>query len=575
MSPQSKREKLLALKELSALEPEKALAVLRTRSLDPDAKAFWNQLGQQINTLELGLPEVRLLGGCTLDYLAPQFSADLMARNLPFRVSVGGYDQILQDLQRQTEPYAVIVPWRKCIQDVESELTLCRSIWSIAQQKNIRLVQVSYDWVERGGSGRQGTQIESVRTLNSYLRAELPRGNYFLDLTVLSGHIGRSRFYDNRSYYWTKQPFSPEGLNSLSHALTAGLMAVVTGPKKVLVVDLDNTLWGGEVGERGRDGIVLTGPEGESFLAFQRYLKSLKDQGVLLAIASKNESKVALEALAEHPLMLLRPDDFVATEIHWEPKSKSLERIAKLLRLGIDSFVFFDDNPRERAEVEKLLPGVAVVATKADPVDYVSELQAGLYFESIEVTSVDSSRTQQYQEEAKRSEARETVQDYFDYLEMKATIRPVDEATMSRAVQLLARTNQFNVTTQRHSPDKLESFAQTDGAYLRTLKLVDRFGDLGIISVLIAVPEDEATLTIDSWVMSCRALQRSVEHYFCNHLVSYALELGFSRIVGRYLATAKNKPVEKLYEGLGFTPTQDGRFELMLDDFSPLPTHVR
>lgn len=571
----SERSQLIKqLKRAAALPAEESLPQLVQFSRSPEFHPLREALGRVINRLVADIPKVRLLGACTLDYLAPILAADLFSRNIQVQVAVGGYDQILQDLQQQEEKYAVLVPWRLEIADPSAELMFWKMCWDVARKKGIRLIQVSYDWVRSDTLGQQCDNVDAVVNLNRQLREELPDGHYFLDLSRVSSGYGKQRFYDNRSYFWTKQPFSDEGLQVFSESLVAALRAVITGPKKVVVLDLDNTLWGGVVGEVGGQNVGLLGAEGEAFRAFQKHLKMLSERGILLAIASKNEESVALQAIAENPNMILKPDDFVATQIHWEPKSQSLIRISEELRLGLDSFVFFDDNPRERAEVARALPEVAVVDTSANPVNYIDELVNGRYFETLEVTELDRSRTLQYKAEAQRTKAKETVGDYFAYLEMKADIQPFSLENQARIVQLFARTNQFNVTTRRHGPDQLKGFAEVNDVYLCCLSLTDRFGELGIISAMLALPDDENVFRIDSWVMSCRALQRTVEYYFFHHMVEHAKSRGYQTLRGEYLPTAKNKPVEQLYPKLGFQQTTTGVFELALRDYKPQPNHV-
>ena len=568
----STQAQLRRLKELSEATPEIALQTLLEMSQEADER-LRRPIGQTINSLQLPTPKIRLLGSCTLDYLAPLLAADLFAAGIPFQVGVGGFDQALQDLGSQTDPYAVLVPWRNKLVDPEAELFYWQTCWKQAQKQNIRIDQLSYDWIRAENLGSQAGQCELITELNNNLRQELPQGHFFLELGRIAGRHGRKHFYDNRNLFWTKQPFSDQGLEALSSALVPSIRALVSGPKKVIVVDLDNTLWGGEVGELGPENIELEGAEGDAFLAFQSHLKHLSERGVLLAISSKNEEAIALEAIAENPYMILRPEDFVATQIHWEPKSQSLLRIAKQLKLGLDSFVFFDDNPRERSEVKLALPEVAVVPTTGDPFQYLDDLVEGRYFETLEITEEDRGRTHQYRAETQRTEAKESVEDYLTFLQMKATVSPISDQNLARMVQLFARTNQFNLTTRRHGREALLKFAELEGSFARSLALSDRFGDLGIVSGLVAIPVDPTCLRIDSWIMSCRAMQRTVEFFFFEKLVEHAKALGYQRILAEYLPTKKNLPVKELLPSLGFKGQNDG-LELRLENYQPIGHHI-
>jgi FkbH-like protein len=397
--------------------------------------------------------------------------------------------------------------------------------------------------------------------MNRALRRERPKGAYFFDLEQICGTIGRASFCDMRRYFWTKQPFSESGSVQLAHQLHAGVRALTTGPKKVLVVDLDNTLWGAVVGETGPLGIGLgEGPDGEAFRAFQKHVKALADRGVVLAIASKNNLKDALEPFETNPEMLLKLEDFAACEINWEPKGTTLARLAKTLNLGLDSFVFFDDNPAEREQVRQALPEVEVVEVPEDPAEYVRALQAGCWFETTGLTVEDSIRTRQYVVERQRRELEQSsgsLEDYLRSLEMIGEVAPIDEPELQRVVQLLAKTNQFNLTTRRHSREEVLALLGTPGSIGMTIRVRDRFGDHGLIGVVIGVPEpgrDVPTLRIDTWLMSCRVIGRTVEQFTVRVLLDRASRCGYRRIMGEYLPTAKNALVRELYTSLGFQP---------------------
>jgi FkbH-like protein len=397
-----------------------------------------------------------------------------------------------------------------------------------------------------------------VRAVNAQLRDALPAGSMFIDLEQISGELGRRRFYDARRYHWTKQPFSEEGTGRLAEHLAAAVRAVTTGPKKVLVLDLDNTLWGGVVGETGALGITLgEGPEGEAFTAFQKHVKGLADRGVVLAVCSKNNDADAREPFEKNPSMALSLDDVAAFEASWDPKASAIRRIAKTLQLGTDSFVFVDDNPAEREQVRQALPEVAVVDLPEDPAEFVRALSEGLWFEAVDLTDEDRLRAGQYRVERQRRDAEvafESLDAYLTSLGMIADVRAVDETDLDRVVQLIGKTNQFNLTTRRHPAPKVRQMVTAPGAIALTLRLEDRFGDHGLVSVIIAVRDetDARTLHIDTWLMSCRVIGRTVEEYFFNVLVDLARTSGVDRIAGVYLPTAKNAIVEDLYDRLGF-----------------------
>jgi FkbH-like protein len=348
----------------------------------------------------------------------------------------------------------------------------------------------------------------------------------------------------------------------LAEHLWGGLRALTTGPKKVLVLDLDNTVWGGVVGETGPLGVGIgETPDGEGFLAFQRHAKGLAAQGVLLAVASKNNLADAREPFEHNPEMVLRLDDFAAFEAHWEPKATSLRRIAETLQLGLDSFVFFDDNPAEREHIRQALPDVEVVEVPVEPTEYVRALAAGQWFESNRLTEADRVRGRQYVEERKRRECQQSfgnLSDYLRSLEMSAVVRPIDEADLERVVQLLSKTNQFNLTTRRHSSAELLAILETPRSVCFSVRMRDKFGDHGLVAVVLAVPADDAdVLRVDTWLMSCRVIGRTLESFTLSVLAGQAEQRGYGQLLGEYIETKKNGLVRDVYERHGFQPTGD------------------
>ena len=554
--------------------------LLRRGSLDAgDYELAGRMLGKALRASALDPQSLRvlLLGQVTTSWLAPTLSAVAWGRGTAALVEEGGYDTVLQDLaacaQGESTPDVVIfLPWSGRLLSgqetaeavVEAETDFWRRAWNEAGRLRARVLQVGYDWVTPGplGHGLGGTAdgpIRRVAEINASLRSHFPESAYFLDLGEVSGIAGRSSFYDMRNYYWTKQPFGEDGLRLLAEHLWAGVRALSTGPKKVIVLDLDNTLWGGVVGETGALGVALgDSPDGEAFRAFQRHLKGLAERGVVLAIASKNNPADALEVFEKNPDMVLRLDDFAAYEINWEPKGTSIPRLAQMLNLGLDSFVFFDDNPAEREQVRQALPEVEVVDVPEDPAEYARALQAGLDFETVGLTAEDRQRTGQYVVERKRRELEAStgsLDGYLLSLEMEGEVRPINEADLPRVVQLLAKTNQFNLTTRRHSREAVDELLARHGAVGVTLRLRDRFGDHGLVAVMIVVPDAEGPLDqarIDTWLMSCRVIGRTAEHFLLGAVLEECRALGYRRLIGEYIPTKKNALVASFYHDLGF-----------------------
>jgi FkbH-like protein len=528
---------------------------------------------------------VLVLGQATTSWLAPTIAAVGAAAGLTLAARDGQFDQVLQDLSAlpptgRDDTVLVLLPWsdrllapgaRPADARVADEVAYWQQVWSGARSRGIsRIVQIGYDWLGPGPLGhhagaRGGGAVALVRRTNDALRGALPDDAYFAALDEISGIEGRRDFYDRRALHWTRDPFSDGGRVALARHVVAGIRALTSGPRKVLVLDLDNTLWGGVVGEVGTHGVALgSTPDGEAFLAFQRYVKGLAARGVLLAVCSKNNPEDALEPFVSHPDTVLRPDDFAAFEASWGSKVDGLRRIAATLRLGLDSMVFFDDNPAERDLVRRALPEVAVVEVPAEPAEFVRTLEEALVFETVTLTAEDARRTTMYASERQRAAEvaadDDAVEDHLRGLEMLASITPLSDADLPRAVQLLGKTNQFNLTTRRHGADRVRAFMENPRAVARTLRLRDRFGDHGLVGLLLAepAPNDARTLVVDTLLMSCRVIGRTAEHALVAHVLTAARELGYETVRGLYRPSARNEQVRPLWPAMGFRPAGDG-----------------
>jgi len=427
-----------------------------------------------------------------------------------------------------------------------------------------------------------GSRNSMIRSLNEALARALPRQVYLNDVEQLSAALGKARWFDPRLWNETKTAVSFECQPYYADRLAASLGALFGKSKKCLVLDLDNTLWGGVIGDDGLGGIHLGAgqPDGEAFQDFQRYAKALKDRGVLLAVASKNEPENALAAFREHADMILREADISCFEIGWEPKDQSLIRIAERLNIGLDALVFFDDNPAERQLVRASLPAVTVIEVPPDPSLYVQALDGENLFDTLSLTEEDQLRTALIQTNQARESLEAKASSYDDFLrqlEMRAFIEPVSELNLARVTQLINKTNQFNLTTRRMTEAEVRVLVGNPEAYTSTIRLDDRFGSNGLISVVIGRVKGE-TLTVDNWLMSCRVLKRGVEALELERMLAFCKSRGLRDIVGRYLPTAKNKLVQGHYAELGFKeiPGEPGGTTWQLDVTAPpslMPTH--
>jgi len=341
----------------------------------------------------------------------------------------------------------------------------------------------------------------------------------------------------------------------LGRHLARTIAALVRPPAKVLVLDLDHTLWGGVIGDDGLAGIELGDDyPGSVFKSFQRAVLGLADRGILLAVASKNSPETVAQVFREHPEMLLREKDLVASHVNWGPKSRSLLAIAEELNLGADALVFFDDNPVERAEVRANAPAVAVIEVPADPLRYEAALLDSGFFDQVMISEEDRGRTTMYHQERERKELAGQFTDLSDFLkslEMRAVVGRAGSASLGRIAQLVAKTNQFNLTTRRHDEATIAGMAGQPDYIVAWLRLTDRFGDQGVVAVGIVAVE-AGVARVDTLLMSCRVMNRQVETALMAYLVEGARQLGAEQMVGVYLPTRKNGMVEGFYPGLGF-----------------------
>jgi FkbH-like protein len=522
-----------------------------------------------------GTIRVSVLGQCTTTWLCYHLVAHGLKYGPKLAIHEAEYDTVLQslmELPENTTDFFVFLPWNQRIlklirntekssdEIIEQELDFRQQIWSLAQQKNGRIIQVGYDYTGSGSLGfhcsaKHGGETDTIREINSQIRQSLPTDTFFIDLETLSGNIGRKSFYSSRQYYWTKQPFSELGTTLLAERIENAIRVMRTGSKKVLVLDLDNTLWGGVVSDLGAYDIELgESPAGEAYRDFQQYCKQLSKRGILLAIATKNDEVNAKEPFEVNPNMLLKLDDIVSFQAHWRPKSESMRAIANELNLGIDSMVFFDDNPAEREEVRQNAPEVTIIDVPEDPADYIQALENSLFFETLAVTTADTERTQQYLNENKRKTFEHSftnLDDYLKSLEMVGKIVPINDGNMKRVVQLLGKTNQFNVTTKRHDETTIRRFLSDPQTIALTLELSDKFGEHGLIAVAIGIPQGN-DLLIDTFLMSCRVLNRTAEHFLMNAIIEQTIQKRFKRIIGEYIPTLKNKIVADIFVRFGF-----------------------
>jgi FkbH-like protein len=404
-----------------------------------------------------------------------------------------------------------------------------------------------------------GTRRNVIDVFNRSLAADLAgKEDLLLDVGGLAETVGLSAWHDPSLWNIGKIPFANVFLPIYAD-LTCRLIAAMRGKsRRCLVLDLDNTLWGGVIGDDGLEGIVLGqgDPLGEAFMEIQSTALALRQRGIVLAVSSKNNDETARLPFQRHPEMLLRENHVAVFQANWNDKASNIQAIADELSLGLESLVFLDDNPAERRLVRDRLPEVAVPELPEDPALFTRTLLAAGYFEAVTFSPEDQKRADFYQDNARRVALQRATGDLTAYLEslnMTITFQPFDEVGRARIAQLISKSNQFNLTTRRYSEAQVGEIEADPNCFTLQVRLVDTFGDNGMISVIIC-RRDANDWLIDTWLMSCRVLGRCVEQAVLQELVGHARSLGVDRIVGVYRPTERNRLVEDHYAKLGFMP---------------------
>lgn len=553
---------------------------------------------------------IAILGGATTDFLELPLKLELETLGCTSTITCADYNNFVAEMMDATSQTARFKPdvavllvnpfnvadWPAPGESAETVdsmadqladhwLGLCQSFHTHASCDiilgNLHLLPVR-------SAGNLGAKLpwepnSFLRRVNAALSRKAPGFVHIFDIETLSAIHGVSNWFDARFWYHAKQPVSFDCLVPFVRNLASIIGALYGHTAKCLVLDLDNTLWGGVVGDDGIGGIKIGegDAEGEAFKAFQEYILSLKNRGLLLAVSSKNEEANALEPFEQLPDMVLKRDDFVAFKANWEPKPLAIEQIAQELNIGLNSLVFVDDNPAERELVRQSLPEVNVLELSDDPADYPRLLDRCGWIETVKLTDEDMKKTDQYRQNIERDTLQAQHTDYDSYLEslsQRAVVRAFEPKHLNRITQLINKTNQFNLTTQRLTRSEVESLMNREDVLTAYIRLADRFGDNGLISVFSAHIEDDV-LNIDLWLMSCRVLKRGVERLLANHIFEQAKSLNIRLVRGVYIPTAKNKMVEKLFEELGFRSAGEGDngaeyWEMQVKDYEPEPVQI-
>lgn len=462
-----------------------------------------------------------------------------------------------------------------------------RQYWTMINShlSHVNILQFNFAELDDGVFGNYANQTEDsflyqLRRLN-YLLTESGHAlkNFFMvDLNRLQGVVGRNELYSGKLYYMAKMPISTRYLPETAKQIMDVVMAIKGRIKKCVILDLDNTLWGGVIGDDGLENIQIGELGlGQAFSRLQQWLKELKQRGMILAVCSKNEEAAAKEPFLKHPEMVLRLDDISMFVANWEDKAANIRRIQQTLNIGMDSIVFLDDNPFERNAVKSLIPDITVPDLPEDPSEYLDYLQQLNLFETASYSKADADRTKQYQEEIARTTLQSVFESYDDYLrslEMKAVAKPFDAFHFPRIAQLTQRSNQFNLRTIRYTEAEIEQLVADDSHLTLYFTLKDKFGDYGLISVVVMDQVSDTELFISEWLMSCRVLKRGMEEYIIDTIMRTAAQAGYQTVTGEYIQTPKNAMVEKLYEKLGLQPVGEGRYQADVGQYEFHKTYI-
>ena len=554
--------------------------------------------------------KIAILGGSTTNEVADQLGLFLLQYGIEAEFYQSEYGQYWQDAMFGSPELDAFHPdiiyihttWRNLTDlpttadsaaDIDAMLdaqyTHFETMWqALAQKFGCPVIQNNFDRPNYRLMGNRDIwdihgRSNFISRLNRrfYAYAASHENFYINDIDYLSADYGLTAWGDAFFWHMYKYALCLDAIPSLANSVANIVKSIYGRNKKALVLDLDNTLWGGVVGDDGVDGLAIGPevPEGQVYAEFQSYCKALKSIGVILAVDSKNEEANALAGL-NHPDGVLRPDDFVCIKANWEPKDRNLLAMASELSLGADSFVFADDNPAERAIVAAQVPGAAVPAMDGAE-NYIKTLDHGGYFEVTALSKEDLKKTELYHQNAERAKAQAAFADYGEYLtslQMTATIQGFSPLYIQRIAQLTNKSNQFNLTTLRCSEENIRTMAEDAGHLCLCGKLVDKFGDNGIVTV-VAGQQQGSALHMRLWLMSCRVLKRGMEDAMMDTLMRHAAARGIEKVVGYYYPTAKNAMVREFYAQFGFAKTQESEqgttWELNVADYVPRNPHMK
>jgi len=525
---------------------------------------------------------IAILSNATIDLICPILMASALRHGIVLTVHAGGFDQIRQDISDSNsfiygdKVNAILLaldyralqykPTLGATSDSIEMLSYCfkdleQLVNKISQHTNAHIwlqnfANLPFSIFGSYESYLPGTQQWLVNNLNPKLGELISDQVKLLDISALANSVGLENWHDATAWHLAKIPFSYTIAPLYADYILRAIGASLGKSKRCLVLDLDNTLWGGIIGDDGLNGILLGNgdPTGEAYLDLQKLLLQLRERGIVLCVSSKNEDSNARLPFQEHPDMVLKEGHIAIFRANWSDKASNIRLIAKSLSLGLDSIVFLDDNPAERLLVRTEIPELAVPELPDNPALYPATLISAGYFEAVNFSTEDSNRASLYQKNMELNTILENSSDidaYLKSLQMKISLKPFDEIGRKRIAQLISKSNQFNLTSKRYSEIEIKQFEADKNYFTLQVRLNDILGDNGMIEIVICKIEGD-TWHIDSWLMSCRVLKRRVEEITLKYIVNESSKSGAKQLLGYYIPTNRNKLVENHYESLGF-----------------------
>lgn len=555
------------------------------------------------DTSNYSVIKVALLGDTSTQFLTTALKGEAIERNMVLDFFEADFNQIEQefmnpnsDLHLFNPNYIIIFQSsHKLLEEYSTKIGNRNSladnrilfIESISNRLNSKIIYFNYPEIDDSIYGSFSNKIKSsflyqIRKLNFDLMAYSQRNaNFFIcDISSIQNQYGRNFIFNPSVYANTEMVFTIDSLPIIA-SRTLDIICSLNGRfKKCLILDLDNTLWGGIIGDDGIENIQLGHGIGlgKMYVEFQYWIKKLKDRGIILAVCSKNDEEKAKDPFINHPNMILKLDDISVFMANWENKVTNIRNIQAILNIGFDSMVFLDDNPAEREIVSQNIPEILVPNLPEDPSLYLEYLYTLNIFETTSYSETDKDRTKQYQEEARRVKQKKYFVDEGEFLKslnMESEAKEFNKFIVPRVAQLSQRSNQFNLRTIRFSESDIENIIKNKEFETFYFTLKDKFGDNGLISAMILERYDHDTLFINTWFMSCRVLKRSMENFILNTVVQFALQNGYKELVGEYIPTHKNQMVKELYTNMGFERgSQENIYTLKLHSYALRETYV-